>query len=260
LASTGALDLGTSTVGGNLAANSGNGSVTQDGPLAVGGTTGIVAGTGNITLANARNTLAQAVSASGAVISLADAGPLTLGTIDATANFTLVSNGALDLGTSTVGGNLAANSNNGDVTQGGPLVVAGTTGIVAGTGTIQLNNPGNTFDGTLTTTGAGVSIVDQQTELSASQSLATAVAQLESAIFESAMATQPGQMNPESPSFNAVPVTGSTASATADTLSPPDSGDDGLATVTLTIGVNGPGLKIVHGGVRLPNDTLSVSE
>jgi hypothetical protein len=75
LASTGALDLGTATVGGDLAANSGNGNVTQDGPLAVTGTTGIVAGTGNIALGNAANTFAAPVSASGAAIGRPMPGP-----------------------------------------------------------------------------------------------------------------------------------------------------------------------------------------
>jgi hypothetical protein len=30
--------------------------------------------------------------------------------------------------------------------------------------------------------------------------------------------------------------------------------------VTLTVGVNGPALKIVNGGVRLPNQAVSVNE
>ena len=117
--------------------------MTQSGALAVSGTTGITAGTGNIDLSNAANTLAQAVSASGASISIADSGPLTLGTVAASGNLTLASTGALDLGTSTVGGNLTANSGNGNVTQSGALAVNGTTGITAGTGNIDLGNAAN---------------------------------------------------------------------------------------------------------------------
>ncbi|MDE2455738.1 MAG: hypothetical protein KGL43_19285, partial [Burkholderiales bacterium] len=81
LNSNGALDLGNSSVGGNLMASSGNGNVTQDGALAVGGTTSIDAGSGTITLANAGNTLAQPVSLAGANASLTTAGPLTLGSV-----------------------------------------------------------------------------------------------------------------------------------------------------------------------------------
>ena len=68
--SNGALNLGTSTVGGNLTANSVNGNVTQSGALAVTGTTGITAGTGNVTLANTGNTLGSVVSVSGNNVTL----------------------------------------------------------------------------------------------------------------------------------------------------------------------------------------------
>jgi hypothetical protein len=260
LASTGALDLGISTVGGNLAAASGNGNVTQDGPLAVTGTTSIAAGTGNIDLSNAANTFAQAVSASGAVISLTDTGPLTLGIVGASGNLTLASIGALDLGISTVGGNLAAASGNGNVTQDGPLAVTGTTSIAAGTGIIQMNNPGNTFGGKVSTTGSEVSIVGQQTGLTGSASAASVVAQLESSMLASDIATQPGAMSQQSPIFNEVPSTGSAASGTTNTSSSTASSDAALVNVTLTVGVNGPALKIVNGGVRLPDELRGVRE
>ena len=132
-----------------MAANSGNGNVMQAGPLSVTGTTGIVAGTGNIQLANTGNKLAQAVSATGAQIGLADAGPLTLGTVD-----------ALSLIHISVGGNLAANSGNGNVTQDGPLSVTGTTGIVAGTGNIQLSNANNTLAQAVSASGAQIGLTD----------------------------------------------------------------------------------------------------
>ncbi len=264
VASTGALDLGTSTVGGNLAANSGNGNVTQDGPLAVTGTTGIVAGTGNIQLKNIGNAFGGKVTTSGSQISLTDAGSLALGTVAASGNLNVASSGALDLGTSSVGGNLAANSGNGNVTQDGPLTVTGTTGIAAGTGTIQLNNPGNALNGKLTTTGGNVSIVGQTTESAANATVISAVSQLESSMFGSDITTQPGEMSQQSPSFNEVPVTGSAASATANpssgTSSSTASGNGALVNVTLTVGVNGPALKIVNGGVRLPNQAVSVNE
>src|SRR6202035_467589 len=160
LASTGPLDLGTSTVGGNLSANSGNGNVTQDGPLAVTGTSNIGAGTGNIQLGNVNNTLAQSVSASGTQIGLTDAGPLTLGTVDASGNLTVASTGTLDLGTSSVGGNLLANSGNGNVTQDGPLAVTGTSTLVAGTGNIQLTNAGNTLMQAINASGAQIGLTD----------------------------------------------------------------------------------------------------
>ncbi len=158
LNSTGALNLGTSTVGGNLTAHSGNGNVTQTGALSVGGTTGIAAGTGNIDLTNASNTLTGAVSFNGNNVVITDAGPLTLGTGEATGDLTLNSTGALNLGTSTVGGNLTAHSGNGNVTQTGALSVGGTTGIAAGTGNIDLTNRSNTLSGAVSLNGNNVAV------------------------------------------------------------------------------------------------------
>ena len=221
--------------------------MTQSGPLAVAGTTGIVAGTGNIDLSNAANLLAQAVSASGASISLADAGPLTLGTVAASGNLNLASVGALDLGTTTVSGNLTANSGNGSVTQSGPLMVAGTTGIVAGTGTIHLSDPGNTLIGKVTTVGSEVNVVVQPNELTASAAVSTAVAQLEGSMLGS------GFDRLQFAKFNE-------SSALIDTSSPTTSDADALGYVTSRISVNGPVLKILHGGVRLPNNAVSADD
>jgi hypothetical protein len=160
VASAGALDLGTSTVVGSFTANSGNGDVSQNGPLSVTGATDITAGTGNIQLTNAGNTLLQPVSVAGQNVSLRDAGALTLGTIDASGSLTLASTGALGLGTSTVGGNLMANSTNGNVTQDGSLSVTGATEIFAGSGKIELNNSGNRLVHAVSASGAQVSLID----------------------------------------------------------------------------------------------------
>ena len=251
LASTGTLDLGTATVGGNLAANSGNGNVMQAGPLSVTGTTGIVAGTGNIQLANTGNKLAQAVSATGAQIGLADAGPLTLGTVDARGNLTLASTGTLDLGTATVGGKLTADSGNGNVTQAGVLSVSGTTSITAGTGRIELKNLQNNFQALLTATGSAVDIGG---EIPLNGSARNAVAQLESSNLASNAGMESGGLSLSSPTFNAVPSAGSDASL------PQDSRREDETNVSLNIGAAGPALKIVNGGVRLPDHMVKVYE
>jgi len=226
---TGSVTLGTLAASGNLAITAGGGAIMQSAgaSLAVGGTTTLQASDAgvpaDIRLTNASNTLAQAVSASGAAIALTDAGPLTLGLVGTTGNLTLASSGALDLGTSTVGGDLTANSGNGNVSQVGSLSVTGVADIYAGTGSIQLNNPGNAFSGKLTTTGSAVSIDGKQTELTSSESGTAAVSQLESSMLASAI-------------------------------------DGALVNDTLTVGVSGPTLKIVDGGVRLPNYAVSVNE
>ena len=139
--------------------------MTQTGALKVTGTTGVNAGTGNVTLTNANNTFDGAVSASGNNIALTDAGPLTLGTDTTSGNLTVNSTGALNLGTSTVGGNLSANSGNGDVTQTGALKITGTTGVNAGTGNVTLTHANNTFGGAVSVTGNNVSLNDSVGDL-----------------------------------------------------------------------------------------------
>ena len=93
-------------------------------------------------------------------MSLTDAHALTLGTVTTTGDLTVNSTGALNLGTSAVGGNLIANSGNGQITQGGPLTVAGTSSLSAGTGDVTLTNGANDFTGAVTLTGAATQIRD----------------------------------------------------------------------------------------------------
>jgi filamentous hemagglutinin family protein len=237
--STGGLDLGTSTVGGMLVANSGNGNVTQGGPLSVAGTTNIVAGSGNVHLTNSANILAETVTTSGQQVSLTNAVPLNLGVVTAGGNLLVNSTGGLDLGTSTVGGMLVANSDNGNVTQDGALSVAGTTDIVAGSGRIQLNNAGNVFQGALTTSGSSVGVDGEMNASALDASIDSAVSQLES----DALSTDPG--NPPD------------ALNLSSTVS--ESRDGELVQVTMNIGVNGPQLHILNGGMRLPDDGVNVA-
>ena len=144
---TGALNLGTGSVGGNLTVSSGNGNVTQTGALVVTGTSSINAGTGSVTLTNTASDFAGTVSVSGANVALTDVNTLTLGTVNTTGNLTANTTGALNLGTGSVGGNLTVSSGNGNVTQTGALVVTGISSINAGTGSVTLTNIANEFIG-----------------------------------------------------------------------------------------------------------------
>ena len=237
--STGGLDLGKSTIGGNLVANSGNGNVSQDGALSVVGTTDIVAGSGNVQLNNPANLLANTVTTSGQQVSLTNAAPLKLGIVATGGNLVVDSTGALDLGTSSVGGNLMANSSNGNVTQDGPLSVGGTTDIVAGTGTIQLNNPGNVFQGAVTTTGGKAAIGGELNALGQYAAIDSVVSELEAAVLWSNPANPPDAL----------------------TLSPTvsETRDGELVQVTMNIGASGPQLHILNGGMRLPDGSVSVA-
>jgi hypothetical protein len=230
----GNVTLGTLAATSNLAVTALGGAITQSAgaSLAVGGTTALQASDAgvpaNIGLTNASNTFASAVSASGAQVNLSDAGPLTLGTVNASGNLTLASNGALDLGSSTVNGNLSTTSGNGDVIQNGPLHIGGTTNIVAGTGSIRLNNPLNVLKGKVTTAGGSVAVAGDQIGVTADPLVANVVSQLESSTLMSGAAMA--------------------------------SSDGTLVNVTLNIGANGPALKVVSGGVHLPNNAMSFNE
>jgi hypothetical protein len=237
--STGGLDLGNSSIGGNLVANSGNGNVTQEGALSVAGTTNIVAGSGNVHLNNPANILTRTVTTSGQLVSLTNAVPLNLGVVATGGNLLVSSNGGLNLGTSNVGGNLVVNSGNGNVTQDGALSVDGTTDIVAGTGSVQLSNPGNVFQGALATSGSNVVVGGDTNAFALDASIDSAVSQLES----DALSTDPG--NP--------PDALNLSSTVSETR------DGELVRVTMNIGVNGPQLRILNGGVRLPDDDVSVA-
>ncbi len=152
-------NFGTTTVRGNLSTTS-TGDVNQTGPLDVTGTSTFNAEDKVVNLTDAANDFGGAVSGTAASMDLRDANALTLGAVTTTGNLTLQSNGVLNLGTSTVGGNLGANSTNGNITQTGPLNVTGTTGLVAGTGDITLNNADNDFLGAVTVTGKDVTLKD----------------------------------------------------------------------------------------------------
>ena len=120
------LELGTSTVSGTLGVTTG-GALTQSGPLAVTGTTTLAAGSGNdITLANGGNNFSTVVVTSGRNVALTDTN-------------------ALNLGASTIAGNLNVTTS-GAITDSGNVVVTGATTLAAGPANdITLNCAGNNF-------------------------------------------------------------------------------------------------------------------
>jgi filamentous hemagglutinin family protein len=158
--STGALNLGSGSVGGNLVATSNNGAISQTGALSVTGTSALNAGSGSITLTNGGNNFTGAVSLTGGITQITDANALTLGTLNTTGALTAISTGALNLGSGSVGGNLDATSNNGAISQTGALSVSGTSALNAGSGAITLTDGGNNFTGAVSLTGGITQITD----------------------------------------------------------------------------------------------------
>src|SRR6201999_2248406 len=114
----------------------------------VGGASTLAAGTNAITLTNAANDFAGAVTTSGGAVALADANALAvhLGnagsetlaargvlTVDGNTSGTVSANGnGVVFGATAVGGDLAVASGTGTITQTGALSVGGATALAAG--------------------------------------------------------------------------------------------------------------------------------
>ncbi|WP_172969599.1 filamentous hemagglutinin N-terminal domain-containing protein [Rhodanobacter sp. T12-5] len=158
--SAGTLNLGSGTVAGHLDATSNGGAVIQSGALNVtgGNTSAIDAGSGTITLTQA-NDFTGAVTLTGGTTQITDANALTLGALG-TGALTAISTGTLNLGSGTVDGALIASSNGGAIGQTNAMTVTGSSAINAGNGVLALTQANNDFQGAVTVTGAGVSLVD----------------------------------------------------------------------------------------------------
>jgi len=133
------------TVGSNsiIDTSAGNGNVTLTGIVDLDGSTltintGHTNTAGAIVMTNAGNNLSGALSLTGGNTSVTNAGPLTFDT-------------------SNIMGNLAANSHG--MSQIGPITVSGTSNLQAGSGPITLTDPGNFFNGWVTSVGNPVNIV-----------------------------------------------------------------------------------------------------
>jgi filamentous hemagglutinin family protein len=157
LNASGALDLGSGQVGGELKATSA-GTLTQTGALTVSGAATLDAGSAAITLAQAGNAFAGTVNLRGGNTLLSNGGALSLGTLNV-ADLTVTSGGALQLGTGTVAGDLKATSSGGAISQAaGGLNVAGTTTLDAGAAAIALADPANVFTGSVSLQGGDVDL------------------------------------------------------------------------------------------------------
>ncbi|MCX7671748.1 MAG: hypothetical protein N2439_16975, partial [Anaerolineae bacterium] len=89
------ISLGATTLSGALTLQSTNGDITQSGALSVTGATGITAGTNNVTLNHAANNFGTVSVVSGNNVSLRDSNALDLGSSTVSGNLDLLTGGAL---------------------------------------------------------------------------------------------------------------------------------------------------------------------
>lgn len=172
LRDTNALNLGASTVSGNLALTIG-GALTQSGALNVAGTTSFTASVANtdILLGSQANNFGGALTFAGTLSRFRDvsirnvnAGATvpTLNTLTSMRNLSLQFDNApvtLPAATLTAGGNLTVTAG-GAITDIGNLVVPGTTTLTAGANNITLNNANNFTGAVSVTSGNGVVLND----------------------------------------------------------------------------------------------------
>jgi len=135
-----ALNLGASTVGGNLAATVTTGNITDSGVLTVSGNSSFTANQAgaSISVNNSGNTFTGAVSVAGsgglADVSVSDTTALAVPALTLTGNLTVTAAG---------------------ITQSGPITVAGTTNLTAGASAITVTNAGNDFTGAVSLDNSG---------------------------------------------------------------------------------------------------------
>src|SRR5574337_658230 len=159
---SGAFNAGTLNIGagGLSVTTTGAGGIGQGGTFTVAGASSFNAGGNAITLGDANNDFGGAVSLTGGATTVVDKNALALGTLS-TGALNVTSAGALNLGHGAIGGNLAATSNGGAITEGaGGLQVSGASNLQAGTGAMTLADAANHFAGAVTAAGQGVTLRD----------------------------------------------------------------------------------------------------
>jgi filamentous hemagglutinin family protein len=145
-------------------------------------------------------------------VTLNDVSSLKLGNVAITGNLSVGSNGALDLGASSMGGNLLANSGSGNISQSGPLTVNGSSVLNAGSGAIELLNPVNRLVGGVTVTASRSNIVgDLMGQALAAQAAAKAQASLP--VGQSPGSVLPGAASPQPLVMASGPAAGSSSSS-----------------------------------------------
>ncbi|EGD08295.1 filamentous hemagglutinin family N-terminal domain, partial [Xanthomonas vesicatoria ATCC 35937] len=153
--SNGALDLGQGTVNGALVASSASDGIVQTGALNITGTSTLNAGSSAITLNDANNDFAGAVTAAGSGIVLVDRNDLQIASLQSggNASVSLDAGGALQLPTSAIDvgtGALSLTARGGTLTtthalRGGDVQLSGANGIALGddviaSGTLSLRS------------------------------------------------------------------------------------------------------------------------
>ncbi|MCD0258441.1 filamentous hemagglutinin N-terminal domain-containing protein [Xanthomonas melonis] len=159
-----ALTLATSisslTGSGTLSVSTNNSAINQTaGILSIGGASTFNAGSGSIALGRIDNDFRGVVNLTGSGTLVRDSNALTLGAVS-TGALTAISDGALTLGSGSAD-SLVAISSGHAITQTGALTVRQGSAVIAGGGSITLDNANNDFQSGLTLAGSGITVQDR---------------------------------------------------------------------------------------------------
>lgn len=237
-----AIDLATTTVSGTLDVTA-SGAITGSGIITVTGTTTLAAGAdNNITLDSLANNFTGAVS------------------ISSGNNVTLIDGSAIDLGASTISGNLSVTAS-GAITDSGALSVTGTTTLTAGlSNNIILDTSTNDFTGAVKiTSGNNVTLVDTNAiDLGASNISGVLDVTAAGAITDSGTLTVIGNTTLTAGSTNDITLdvitndfTGSVSTSSCNNLKLSSSANLSLGTSTVsgTVDITAIGNIIINGDI-----------
>jgi hypothetical protein len=234
------LVLGASTVAADLLINVAQGDVTQVGALTVGGKADVTTLAGNVTLTEALNSFTDTVSVNtSGTLSLTTNGPLTIDKVTTVGDTVLISNGQMDLGTSTFGAKVNVTSGGFDIIQSGPIKVGGNSDFNAGSAKIDLFNPKNQWAGSILYKGGIVMINHPQ--LMNAVNAGTLVVRVETSVVQAA------KLNASSGSGSGSTETASASGAkgglavSISVAKPASNGQAGLISVAVSSEVAAPG-------------------
>jgi hypothetical protein len=234
------LILGASTVAADLLINVAQGDVTQVGPLTVGGKTDVTTIAGNVTLTDVSNSFTDTVSVNtSGTLSLTTNGPLTIDKVTTVGDTVLISNGQIDLGTSTFGSKVNVTSGGFDIIQSGPIKVGGNSNFDAGTAKIDLFNPKNQWSGSILYKGGIVMINHPQ--LMNAVNAGTLVVRVETSVLQPAKMSAPLSTASASPKAASTTAGGGEGAVSIAVARPASSTQTGLIAVAVSSEVAAPG-------------------
>jgi hypothetical protein len=192
-----------------------------------------------VTLTQPDNLLDGAVNVeTKGTLSLTTAGPLTLDKVTTVGDTVLLTNGKVDLGTSTFGSKITVKTGGFEIMQSGPIKVGGNSNFDAGSAKIDLFNPKNSWSGSILYKGGIVMINHPQ--LMNAVNAGTLVVRVETTVVQPTKVSAPATAGAAS-TGNTSSATNGDSSVSIAVARPASSAQTGLISVAVSSDVAAPG-------------------